>query len=366
MPCQLILGAVPAELASSLQILRTVGAEGRDNAKATQAWKNISSASAEAIPTILEGMDGANELGLNWLRGAVDTIATRSTAQHKPLPLDALQTFLRNRQHHPRARRLAYELIASSRPEAVAGLLDGMLDDPAPELRRDAVDRLITQVAALSKTGQTNEANRQLQSALAAARDVDQIESISKSLREAGKKVDLPALFGWLTQWKVIGPFDNSTNAGFDRVYPPEEKIDLAAEYDGKTGKVRWQDLVTTNDYGLVDLNKPCGALKSVAGYAYTIFHAQRSGPVELRLGSKNGWKIWLNGKFIFGRDEYHRGAEIDQYRLPVQVQSGRNTILVKLTQNEMVEDWTKEWEFQLRVTDTPGNPIRSSQPAFP
>ncbi|MEZ5327020.1 MAG: hypothetical protein R3F19_18375 [Verrucomicrobiales bacterium] len=34
--------------------------------------------------------------------------------------------------------------------------------------------------------------------------------------------------------------------------------------------------------------------------------------------GSKNAWKIWLNGELIFGRDEYHRGAAIDQIPLPV------------------------------------------------
>jgi hypothetical protein len=71
---------------------------------------------------------------------------------------------------------------------------------------------------------------------------------------------------------------------------------------------------------------------------------------------------VWLNGKYIFGRDEYHRGAEIDQYRMPVELKRGKNTILVKVTQNELVEDWTKEWEFQLRVTDTLGTPLASKR----
>ena len=39
-------------------------------------------------------------------------------------------------------------------------------------------------------------------------------------------------------------------------------------------------------------------------------FLSEKARPAELRLGCKNGWKIWLNGKLIFGRDEYHRGAE--------------------------------------------------------
>lgn len=84
----------------------------------------------------------------------------------------------------------------------------------------------------------------------------------------------------------------------------------------------------------------------------------------EIRLGCKNAWKIWLNGQLLFGRDEYHRGMQIDQYRLPVQLQPGRNTILVKACQNEQVEAWTVEWQFQLRVCDSLGAAIHSSATA--
>ena len=125
---------------------------------------------------------------------------------------------------------------------------------------------------------------------------------------------------------------------------------------------MKWQDFRTTGDYGLVDLNKPCGALKEVTGYAYTEFYADKARPVELRLGCKNGWKVWLNGKLLFGRDEYHRGMEIDQYRLAGELKPGKNTILVKLTQNEQTEKWTVEWEFQMRITDALGTPIASAK----
>jgi hypothetical protein len=126
---------------------------------------------------------------------------------------------------------------------------------------------------------------------------------------------------------------------------------------------VRWQDLKVTADYGMVDLNKPCGMLKEVTGYAYTEFNSDQVRTVELRLGGKNAWKVWLNGKFLFGRDEYHRGQEIDQYRMPAELKRGKNTILVKVSQNEQKEDWTKEWEFQLRITDALGTPIASAKP---
>ena len=85
---------------------------------------------------------------------------------------------------------------------------------------------------------------------------------------------------------------------------------------------------------------------------------------VELRLASQNSWKIWLNGHFLFGREEYHRGREIDQYRIPARLRAGRNTILIKVCQNEQKDDWAGEWQFQLRICDPFGAPVLSGKPA--
>ena len=110
----------------------------------------------------------------------------------------------------------------------------------------------------------------------------------------------------------------------------------------------------------MVDFNEPYGALKEVTGYAQTEFISASDRPAELRLGCKNAWKIWLNGELVFGRDEYHRGMRIDQYKLPVQLRKGANTILVKACQNEQKEEWTVQWQFQLRVCDATGTAIHS------
>ena len=352
-----------ARLAASIETIRAVGPEGRGNAEASKAWKELGKAEADSLLTILGAMDGANELAVNWLRAAVDTVAGRELTAGRKLPLVELEKFVRESKHHPRARRLAYELIAQANPDTAQRLLTGLRDDPSPELRRDAIQRLADEAAALAQAGNSNEAVPKYQTAIQSARDVDQVERIAKELKQLGHPVELPVVFGWVTQWRVIGPFDSTGGAGHDKVYPPEERIDLAAEYEGKAGKVRWQDFTATGDYGLVDLNKPCGALKEVAGYAVTEFQAGGARPVELRLGCKNAWKVWLNGKLLFGRDEYHRGMEIDQYRMAGELKPGKNTILVKICQNEQKEKWTVEWEFQLRITDALGTPIASAKP---
>jgi len=344
-----------ADISDALKTIRAVGPEGQGNAAAAKAWQSLVKAEANALPKILAGMDGANPLAANWLRAAVDTISSRA----KDLPQKELMEFLGNQKHDPRARRLAFELIQGTNPKLAARLIPELLNDPSVELRRDAVQQVIDEA---SQTQQPALAQAKYRKALDAARDLDQIKTIAAGLRKLGQQVDLPRHFGFLMHWHVIGPFDNTGRAGFAKSFPPENKIDLTATNEGKTGEVKWSPFVTANEYGMVDINKaypgPGDGLKEVTAYAYTEYNAATARTVELRLGCKNAWKIWHNGKLVFGRDEYHRGMRIDQYKLKVNLAKGRNTLLIKLCQNEQEEDWTKQWQFQLRVCDATGTAV--------
>jgi len=352
----------PANILEPLRIILSVGAEGRGNGEASAAWQELAKKDGSTLMPILEAMDGANDYALNWLRAAVESIAERELKAGNVIPLPELGNFLLDARHHPRARRLAFELIARVDPGTTDKLLGGMLNDPSLEIRYDAVQKLIDQAGQTLSLSNRAGASLLFQQALAAARDTRQVDEVAKRLQDLGQAVDLQKLFGFLVEWKVIGPFDNTAGKGFDTVYPPEQNIDFAAEYDGTTGKVRWKDYVTRHKRGMVDMNAPCGKRKGVLAYATTEFYSERAQAVELRLGGKNSWKVWLNGQLLFGRYEYHTGAEIDQYRMPAHLQPGRNTILVKVCQNEQMEDWTNEWEFQLRVTDSLGTPMASAR----
>ncbi len=359
--CLQLCSAAPSDVLDAIKKVRAVGLEGRGNVEASAAWKQIAASDLGLLTTILGGMDGAEDLNANWLRAAVDTIVARESAAGKKLPVEDLLAFIRDTNHSPRARRLAFELVARVQPDTAEKLLQGMLNDPSLELRRDAVDRVIASAGRALEGGKKPEAIQRYREALGVARDVDQIQDVAKKLRDLGESVDLPKLFGFLMQWKVIGPFDNTDGKGFTAVFPPEKQIDLAAEYDGKSGKVRWKDYTTKNDFGMVDINTVYEPLKSVTAYAYTEFVSDKARPAELRLGCKNAWKVWFNGKLLWEREEYHRGMQIDQYRLSCQLQPGRNTILVKACQNELVQKWTIEWQFQLRVCDHLGTAILPS-----
>lgn len=353
----------PADVGGQIAALREVGPEGKGNAEAAAAFRSLSASDADAILPLLEAIEASSPLARNWLRSAVEVIVERELQAGRKLPVDKLKTFVLDRKQAPEARRFAFDLVKSIDAAAAEKMVPGFLDDPGTELRRDAVAELMKEGKQLVAKDDRPAAVATYRRALDAARDVDQIREIAKQLSDTlGQKVDLPRHFGFLTNWQVIGPFDNTGREGFSAVYPPEEVVDLKAAYPGKDGvEVKWQPTESDDPYGKVDLNKPFGKLKEVTGYAYTEFLAAELRPAELRLGGKNAWKVWLNGELLFSRDEYHRGQRIDQYRMPAELKQGRNTILVKLCQNEQKQDWTVEWEFQLRVCDATGTAILSA-----
>ncbi|MEM1296171.1 MAG: hypothetical protein AAGH89_12460 [Verrucomicrobiota bacterium] len=338
----------------AIATILSVGNEGQGNAEAGAAWDELSSAGIDQIPTILAEMEGANPLAANYLRSAIDTIVARETQADQSLPMAALGDILLDPRQSSQARSFAFELIERTNPDTATKLIPGMLNDPSVDLRRRAVQRLIDEAKAI----ENDDAILIYRQALSAARDADQVQTIAKALREKGQEVDLPLHFGFLMHWDIIGPFDNTERKGFETVYPPETEFDLDASYPGKEGEVSWQPYVTTDETGKLDFNKPYGLLKEVVAYAYTEFNATQAQAVELRLGGKNAWKVWLNGELLFGRDEYHRGARIDQYTMKTDLLEGPNQILVKCCQNEQERDWTVQWEFQLRVCDETGTAV--------
>jgi hypothetical protein len=332
----------------AIRTLLQVDGEGQGNAKASAAWASLVRSGSPSLLPALQALDRANPLAANWIRSAIDAIAQGPDAK---LPVPQLVKFLEDHSHNPKARRLAYELILSAAPDKAGELIDTMLDDPSVELRRDAVQNVLSEAEAKNSPALYKKA-------LDAARDLDQVDKAKDALVDAGEPVDLPRHFGFLMHWKVIGPFDNSGRNGFDTVFPPEQETDFTKSYPGKSGNVQWSDYQTSDIYGMVDINQHYGHLKEVVAYAHHTYESPEARSAEMRLGCKNAWKVWHNGKLVFERDEYHRGMRIDQYTLPVQLVKGSNTLLVKLCQNEQKESWTDQWQFQLRICDSTGTAI--------
>jgi len=349
-------GTRAADLSPALAKIRAVAPEGKGHAGAVSAAKAVAQADPSALPQILAAMDGANPIATNWLRIAAESVAQRATAAGK-LPNADLEKFLAETKHSPRARRLAYELVAGVDPTAEQRLIPTLLDDPSLELRRDAVAQLLAMAA---KAAAKPESSDLYHKAFRHSRDLDQIKNSAAKLKELGQSPDIAAHMGFVLHWKLIGPFDNIDDKGWDVAYPPEKKVDLAAEYDGQKGKVRWLVHATTDDFGRVDLNKILANHKGAIAYAYAEFVADRDQPCDLRMGTSNASQVWLNGEQIGATHVYHANETVDQYIAQGQLKRGQNTILLKLCQNEQTEPWAQDWAFQLRVCDAIGTAILS------
>ena len=344
-------------LTDSLNTLAAVGREGTGNEAAGAAWKDVVRAGPSGLPALLAETGKGGPVADNWLRLAGDAIVEAALRAKQPLPLADVEAFIADTTHAPAARRLAFDLLQEADQASADALEPSLIQDPVQELRRGAVQRVIDS----AKTQAAGSAEVSYLRALDAVRDEDQTKFIAAELRKLEVPVDLPRHFGFLMKWHVIGPFDNAERKGFESVYSPEKEIRLDAAYDGKGQQVKWLPFESADEYGKLDFNKPFGMQKEVTAYAVTTFDSQVERDAELRLGCKNAWKVWLNGSMLFGRDEYHRGQQMDQYKLKCRLKKGPNVILVKCCQNEQKETWTAEWEFQLRVCDSAGTAILSA-----
>lgn len=360
--------AVRTKAVQLLKVIQKVEAEGRGNVAAAGAWRELAQLDPHALPVILAAIDEEQLITANWIRSAVDAIAERAIRSGAGLPQTELEKFLKDTSHAPRARRLAFEWLLQVNPHAEDRLIPTMLHDPSVEFRRDAVARLIAAGQKEEKAGKDRHPNAVAlyKEALTGARNEDQVKQIVERLGIYGETVDLPTHFGFLMRWKLIGPFDNTEKSGFDRVYPPEEAIDLQAEYKGKSSTVRWIDYVSEDNYGMVDINKGLVEEKGVAAYAFHEFTSDIAQDVELRVGGKNAFKLWVNGALVYNRDEYHHGTKLDHYRAKARLKEGKNAILLKVCQNELVASWTKVWRFQIRVCDAAGTAILSTTREVP
>jgi hypothetical protein len=352
--------AAAADLQPALAKLRAVGPKGEGHKEATAAWKIVAAAPVDQLTDVLAAMDGANPLAENWLRSAVESIAQRHRDQ---LPKKQLEQFLADSANAPRARRLAYELIAAIDAGAEQRLIPGLINDPSLELRRDAVTLAMAKAEKALTSDDKAGALAGYKQLFTATRDLDQIKACAEKLKALGEPGDVARHMGFVRNWYVIGPFDNKDTKGFDVAYPPETApFNANATYDGVGGEVKWVEHSTVDEYGSVDLNKVLGKHKGAIAYAYAKFDASAGQTVDFRLGCINGNKLWVNGELVFANHVYHANQAIDQYVGQAKLKPGRNTIVLKIAQNEQTESWAQDWQFQLRVCDSIGTPIKEAE----
>ena len=350
-------GVSAADLDASINALLAIDKEGKGHDEAAPLLRSLVQQPSSALLPLLHGMDRANPLAANWFRGAFESIADRNLSSGT-LPQQELEAFVVDRSHAADARQLAFDWLVKIDATAADRLVPGMADDPSTEFRRAGVQRLLD-AAAKAKESQDSAASKELYGqAFRAALDPDQLDLAFDELTALGEQPDLKKQLGLLSNWWMIGPFDHRNGIGFNAAYPPETEIELQKKYAGTESEVSWTEKTTDHRHALLDLNNLLGHHKGAVAYAYQEFESDRDQPVEIRLGTPNGWKLWVNGEPVFAHEEYHQSSRLDQYRTPVMLKAGTNQILLKICQNEQTQDWAQRWEFQLRVCDKLGTAV--------
>jgi hypothetical protein len=150
--------------------------------------------------------------------------------------------------------------------------------------------------------------------------------------------------------WMIVGPFDNANGSALDTAYAPEQEVDFAKQCAGKTGTIRWFRHTGKRTDGFVDLASVLKPNEWTVAYAATHVDSPEARDVQLRIGTDDEAKVWLNGNLVLN-SRVPRFAAIDQDIVSAHLRAGRNEILVKTCNR------TESWGFYLRVTDVLGRP---------
>ncbi|MET0384879.1 MAG: DUF3857 domain-containing protein [Polyangiales bacterium] len=157
---------------------------------------------------------------------------------------------------------------------------------------------------------------------------------------------------GYVTQFRVIGPFDNEGKRGFDLETPVEKKRmeapDLLASYPGREREVTWRDLPDVVRSGFVPFGAVLRPYENVCGLAETFVQTETARPLSLWVGAGGAVKVYWNGEEVL-RDPAYRGPSPDRSSVMVAARAGRNRLLVKVCATNGA------WGFQLRVGDAQG-----------
>jgi hypothetical protein len=151
--------------------------------------------------------------------------------------------------------------------------------------------------------------------------------------RNKGKADKEPPLA--LGPWQYIGPFDNPGGRGFTTAYPPEKEIQLEKTYPGKGGPVGWKEGKFTD--GQVNSLSLFAHNNDAVVYLYREIRCRRAMKLPVSLGSDDGLVVWLNGKSVLSQNVY-RACAPDQARVTLDLKSGKNDLLLKVTQGS--GDW--------------------------
>jgi len=152
----------------------------------------------------------------------------------------------------------------------------------------------------------------------------------------------------FIRDWLILGPW-------------PGKRADTVAEelasnfqedfFDGKVKPIKgmkfrdkqWQEFHFTENR--CKFEHVFGNMDHHFAYAYVNISSPVKQEAQLLIGSSDSIEIWLNGNRIW-RNLVRRSAKIDNDKIPVVLQKGWNSLLIK------IYDYAYSWRMPVRITD--------------
>lgn len=270
---------------------------------------------------------------------ALALVSSFASAQSEPAnPYDAEQ------------RRLAAEATRDRGPSGALALLQlwRHADDASPALTTRLLEEIVSNRRAA--------ADRRAYAAALLAR-----MQVRAGRRDAAARTLAP--LGYVTDFQVVGPFDNEGKQGFARAFGPEERRLLDHEparvFEGKERDVAWRRHPPLDPYGYVDLDMLFRPNRDVCGYATTVVTSERAQPLTIHFGAGGASRVWWNGVVVH-EDATYRQPDPDRHAFVVGAHAGANRLLVKTCVSGGA------WGFYFRVLDARGAAVAGSAEAMP
>lgn len=152
--------------------------------------------------------------------------------------------------------------------------------------------------------------------------------------------------------WMLIGPFDNISGSGFDKVFPPEVEYDPSKVYEGKNGiPAKWFKVSVPANFQWINFLFHYAQTQSVF-YANTFVYSPRKQTVQIRIGTSGSLKAFLNDELIVECFDENNN-DLDTYIVETELQEGWNRLLIKCGFSEI-----GNCNFVARITDSRGEKV--------
>jgi HEAT repeat protein len=300
-------------------------------------------------------------------------LATRGPAQVRPVALRAyLNVMSAARSSNQVATGYEWGLRNATRDEERIQALRGLAGVGGPSalpgiepylvagpLQPEAIAALLGIADRLAAAGRKENAVTLYRRALALTADKGVRRRAATRLRGLGLPVDLAADDGFLTRWWALGPLAGRTRWAQEDALNPEEAIDPAKPIKVEEKDYPWKAVPVTDPDGMLDLEKSVARQDDAVAYLYTEVTSPKAQDVSFKIGSDDGFVLWVNGRKA-GEFKGDRAYAVDSSTIAAHLEAGVNRILVKVTQG------AGQWAAAVRLTSPGGSPLRLDQIKLP